>query len=153
MFMANFYRIKNYKKSNENEWDLPKGWVFWHDESSSLQPAQRFFLTPQSGGSGTKNTTRNARESSDNRNEMALWEKYYGSSIMPRKTKVAIPDSGWRLVERIDGIRYRRKGKHEGLYEHEFSRKVPVYEAEGGRAFYLDLGSDFVADERGFVVP
>lgn len=131
---------------------MPKNWVFWNDESGKSQPRHHFFLNPESKPKQIRKANHGVLDR-NNHGEMQLWEAYYGESVTPRTGRLAIPDTTWKLVERIDAIQYRRKGKHDGLYEHKFSRQVPLHEARRGNAFYLDLGRDFVADERGFVRP
>jgi len=140
--------------------EFPGPWTMWNDSEGEHQPAQRFFISPPATPASVKRAlsyrkkyTKSTQEVTSSRSESSLWDQYYGSGVKSRRGQVVIPDGSWKMIDKIDAIRYRRKGKHEGLYEHKFARQVPLHEAIQGDAFYLDLGRDFVADERGFVVP
>lgn len=83
-----------------------------------------------------------------------LAERYFGSGSRISKGSLELPDGAWQRVGLINEIGYRRRGDRKGLYQHNYSESVPLFECKGRvRAWRLRLPVSCVADERGFVRP
>ncbi len=81
-------------------------------------------------------------------------ERFYGNQQKIVLGDVELPDGAWQRVCLIDAIGYRRRGDRSGSYKHEYAEPVPLFECKGKtRAWRLRLPVNFVADERGFVLP
>lgn len=125
---------------------LPKDYVLCHDPSGEyLRPCDFYICRFISG---------RLPEDRINPDDENRAKRFYGNATEIREGDIDLPDGDWQRVCSVDEIGYQRRGDRGGLYQHNYSESVPLFECKGKtRAWRLRLPVSCVADERGFVSP
>lgn len=83
---------------------------------------------------------------------LPLAKEYYGDHPLSL-VSIEIPLNGWKKECEVKEIRYRRVGKHEGLYRHPYSTPQPLYICKKHSAWKVASPDGCEANWRGFVSP
>jgi len=124
---------------------MPADFVMVHDVHGELvRSCDLFVVHYQHGRNGTSQS------------DVSLKKKavdYYGKNTPLETGAVDVPIDGWHRVAATYEIRYRRMGKHKGLYSHVFSELPWLEQCRHTLAFKLPLPDGCVLNERGIVWP
>lgn len=78
---------------------------------------------------------------------------YFGRNTPLQFGNVDIPETPWQRVAKVQFIRYRRAGELKGMYEHEYTPAVWLYDSQRPLAWKLPLPEGCVITAHGFVKP
>lgn len=78
---------------------------------------------------------------------------YFGRGAPVQFGNVDIPETPWQRVAKVQFIRYRRPGNLKGMYEHEYTPAVWLYDSQKPLAWRLPLPEGCVITAHGFVKP
>lgn len=78
---------------------------------------------------------------------------YYGKDEPLCESSVAIPLEGWKYIEDVTAILYRRLGAYRNLYKHEYASPQPLYHQKRYNAYRVVHPDQCVVNYRGFVHP
>lgn len=123
---------------------LPKSYGTFHDSKGIVLPRCVVFFGPW------KKTSTRAKMDRDQR-------RYFGADHKAFIAKLPeIPVGGWKKVGDVTMIYYVRRGARKDAagkgFHHPYKSEHPVLYKQG-RLYKLDLGSNCVVDDRGYVFP
>jgi hypothetical protein len=124
---------------------MPPSHVMVHDVHGELVRTCDLYVVPYVH-------TRNGASDSD-KSLRKKAEEYYGKTTPLEMGTVDVPTQGWHRVAATYAIRYRRMGKHKGLYQHEFAELPWLEQNRSTLAFRLPLPDGCVLNDRGIVWP
>jgi hypothetical protein len=124
---------------------MPPSHVMVHDVHGELARTCDLFIVPYAHvKNGTSDSDKSLRSKAVD---------YYGKQTPLETGTIDVPTTGWHRVAATYAIRYRRMGRHRGLYEHDFSELPWLEQSRDALAYKLPLPEGCVLNERGIVWP
>lgn len=135
----------SFLRPDADEYFCPPTFVILHDVTGKDLRRCDFYIVRAQAGTGDDLIV------SDSVYDTAI--AYFANDAELKEILVDIPGGPWNRIGEVHAIRYRRKGKHAGDYEHPYDPPVVLYRCERPHAYRLRLPDSCIVDERGFVSP